>query len=58
MDVSKAILVGDPARLDILKTFLEDAHEVTYNREFRSVVGYYKSTKVLGLSTGVGGRQL
>lgn len=54
MDVSKAILVGDPARLDILKTFLEDAHEVTYNREFRSVVGYYKSTKVLGLSTGVG----
>lgn len=40
MDVSKAILVGDPARLDILKTFLEDAHEVTYNREFRSVVGY------------------
>lgn len=54
MDVSKAILVGDPARLDILKTFLENAHEVTYNREFRSVVGYYKSTKVLGLSTGVG----
>lgn len=52
--VTKAILVGDPARLDVLKTFLEDAREVTYNREFRSIVGTYKGSSILGLSTGVG----
>ncbi|HFI0214557.1 TPA: nucleoside phosphorylase [Streptococcus suis] len=51
---SKAILVGDPARLDLLLDLLEDGKELAYNREFRSIIGNYKGTKILGISTGIG----
>lgn len=52
--ISKAIFVGDPKRLDVLKAFLRDAQELAYNREFRSISGSYEDIKILGLSTGVG----
>ncbi|HWQ79543.1 MAG TPA: nucleoside phosphorylase [Anaerovoracaceae bacterium] len=50
-----ALLPGDPGRIDNIKTFLTDAEELTYNREMRSVCGYYKGVKVLAVSTGMGG---
>ena len=50
-----ALLPGDPARLDRIKTFLTDVQELAYNREFRSLVGSYRGIKVLALSTGIGG---
>jgi uridine phosphorylase len=50
-----AILPGDPGRIDNIKTFLTDAKEIAYNREIRSVSGYYKGIKVLAVSTGMGG---
>lgn len=50
-----AILPGDPGRIDNIKTFLTDAVELAYNREMRSVCGYYKGVKVLAVSTGMGG---
>ncbi len=50
-----AILPGDPGRIDHIKTFLTDAKELAYNREIRSVSGYYKGIKVLAVSTGMGG---
>ncbi len=50
-----AILPGDPARLDTLIPFLDDYEEVTFNREYRSITGYYKGIKILGMSTGMGG---
>jgi len=50
-----AILPGDPARLDKLIPFLDDYEEVTFNREYRSITGYYKGIKILGMSTGMGG---
>jgi len=49
------ILPGDPKRIDHIKTFLTDAKELAYNREIRSVSGYYKGVKVLAVSTGMGG---
>ncbi|MBQ4650268.1 MAG: nucleoside phosphorylase [Firmicutes bacterium] len=50
-----AILPGDPARLDKLIPFLDDYREETFNREYRSITGYYKGIKILGMSTGMGG---
>lgn len=50
-----AIMPGDPARIDRIIPFLEDVKELSYNREFRSVSGYYKGVKVIAISTGIGG---
>lgn len=53
-DIQDAILVGDPARLNVLKTLLESPEELEYNREFRSIKGKYKGKEILGISTGIG----
>lgn len=50
-----AIMPGDPARIDRIIPFLEDVKELAYNREFRSISGYYKGVKVIAISTGIGG---
>ena len=50
-----ALLPGDPARLDRIRTFLTDVEELAYNREFRSLVGSFQGVKVLAVSTGIGG---
>lgn len=50
-----ALLPGDPARLDRIKTFLSDVSELAYNREYRSLVGSYQGVRVLAVSTGIGG---
>lgn len=53
--IEYAILPGDPARIDRIKAHLENAEELAYNREFRSVRGVYRGVNVLALSTGIGG---
>jgi uridine phosphorylase len=53
--VKYAILPGDPARIDKIIPFLTDVKEETFNREYRSVTGFYKGTKILCMSTGMGG---
>ncbi|MBO4643235.1 MAG: nucleoside phosphorylase [Alphaproteobacteria bacterium] len=50
-----ALLPGDPARLDRISPFLSDVKELAYNREYRSISGFYKGVKVLAVSTGIGG---
>lgn len=50
-----AILPGDPMRVDRIKTFLTDAKDIAFNREHKSVSGYYKGVKVMAVSTGMGG---
>ena len=50
-----AILPGDPARLDHIKKYLDNVEELAYNREFRSLSGFYKGMKVIAISTGIGG---
>lgn len=50
-----ALLPGDPKRIDRVKQFLTDSREIVYNREFRTVLGYYKNIPILVVSTGIGG---
>jgi len=55
IEAKYAILPGDPKRLDVIKTFLDNPKELNYNREFRTLEGEYKGVKVIACSTGVGG---
>lgn len=50
-----AILPGDPGRVGRVKQYLENIKEVAFNREFKTITGYYKGVKVMVTSTGVGG---
>lgn len=53
-DVKKAIIVGDPARVDKIGSFLKDSRTITFNREFKSLIGTYQNIKILVISTGIG----
>ena len=50
-----ALMPGDPKRVDVIAQYLEDVKELTFNREYRSIIGTYKGMKVIGISTGMGG---
>ena len=50
-----AILPGDPARVNAIAAMMDDAGEVTFNREYHSMVGTYKGRRILAISTGMGG---
>ncbi len=55
IDVKYALLPGDPARLDRIAPYLENVQELTFNREYRSLIGEYKGIRILAISTGIGG---
>lgn len=50
-----ALLPGDPQRVEHVARFLDDVQPLAYNREFRSLRGWYQGIEVLVLSTGIGG---
>ncbi|MBQ6478023.1 MAG: nucleoside phosphorylase [Erysipelotrichaceae bacterium] len=50
-----ALMPGDPKRIDVTASCLENVEELTFNREYRSIVGTYKGMRVIGISTGMGG---
>jgi uridine phosphorylase len=50
-----ALLPGDPARVDEVAKFLEHSEVLAYNREYKTVKGFYKGIPVLVTSTGIGG---
>ncbi|MCR4856025.1 MAG: nucleoside phosphorylase [Erysipelotrichaceae bacterium] len=50
-----ALMPGDPKRVDVIASTLDDVRELTFNREYRSIIGTYKGMKVIGISTGMGG---
>jgi len=52
--IDKAIIVGDPARVDKFKPFMTQVKDLEYNREFKSIEGEYNSERLLVLSSGVG----
>lgn len=55
-DVSEyVILPGDPARVLRVAELLDSYEEVAYNREFRTIKGYYKGVPITVTSTGIGG---
>ena len=55
LNIRCALLPGDPARLDAIARQLQNAEELAYNREFRSLRGTYRGLPVLAVSTGIGG---
>ena len=54
LDVKYALLPGDPARVERAKLLLEDAVDLAFNREYKSVLGTYQGMKVLVISSGIG----
>lgn len=55
-DISEyVILPGDPARVLKVGEFLDSYEEIAYNREFRTIRGYYKGVPITVTSTGIGG---
>lgn len=54
-DVGEYVLLpGDPGRIDQIAELLENPKEIAYNREYRTVTGFYKGVKVSATSTGIG----
>jgi uridine phosphorylase len=51
---TKAIVVGDPARVEKFRAFLTDVQDLVFNREYKSILGTYNGEKVLIMSTGMG----
>ena len=48
------LLVGDPARIDLVAEHLSRVESLANNREFRSIVGYCGSQPINVVSTGIG----
>lgn len=55
-DISEyVILPGDPSRVLRVGKYLDSYEEIAYNREFRTIKGYYKGVPITVTSTGIGG---
>jgi len=48
------ILVGDPDRVELIASFLDEIEFQAQNREFVTVTGYYKGKRISAVSTGIG----
>jgi uridine phosphorylase len=48
------ILPGDPGRVDFIAEHFDDAKEIAFNREYKTVTGTYKGRPVSVTSTGIG----
>lgn len=54
-DVAKYVLLpGDPDRVLRIAKYLDDAREIAFHREHRTVTGSYKGIEVSATSTGMG----
>jgi uridine phosphorylase len=54
-DISdKIIIVGDPGRVDMLSSLLDDIRVKKENREFRTVTGSYEGNEITIISSGIG----
>lgn len=52
---SNVIAVGDPKRVELLSSLLDDAKVVNRHRGFFTVTGYYKNSRVTLATHGIGG---
>lgn len=54
-DISdKIILVGDPGRVDMLSSLLQDIRVRKENREFHTVTGTFENSEITIISSGIG----
>ncbi len=51
---NKIILVGDPGRVALVASFLDNKESEVESREFRSITGNYKGKRLTIVSTGIG----
>lgn len=49
------LLPGDPGRVPVLASAWDEAEEVAYHREYRSMRGSYRGAPISACSTGIGG---
>ena len=54
IDTDRAVIMGDPARVDTIAALMDNVQEWAFNREYKSIVGEYKGKKILAMSTGIG----
>jgi uridine phosphorylase len=54
-NIDIAFLPGDPGRVPKIAGYLENAKDLAYHREYRSMRGQWKGQEVLVCSTGIGG---
>lgn len=50
----RIILVGDPARVDVVASFFNEIEFTQKNREFKTVTGMYNGKKLSVISSGIG----
>ncbi len=50
----KVILVGDPGRVETVASFFDHTECTIENREFKTVTGTFKGTRISVISTGIG----
>ena len=50
----KIIIVGDPGRVDMIASMMQEIRVRKENREFRTVTGYYDNTEFTVISSGIG----
>lgn len=55
IDTKFAILPGDPARVERIAKHFDHSEDFGMSREYRSIAGFYKGTRILAISTGMGG---
>jgi uridine phosphorylase len=54
-DISdKIVIVGDPGRVDMLASLMQDIRIRKENREFRTVTGSFENTEITVISSGIG----
>ena len=54
-DVGRYVLLpGDPGRVPLIASYLDDAQEIAHNREYRTFTGSLAGEKVSVMSTGMG----
>ena len=54
-DVGKYVLLpGDPGRVPMIADFFDDAREMAFNREYRTITGKVEGIQVSAVSTGIG----
>ncbi len=54
-DISnKIIIVGDPGRVDMLASMMNEVRVRKENREFRTVTGFFESSEITVISSGIG----
>ena len=58
LGIKRALLVGDPGRIHRVAGHLNNAKELSSNREYLSICGEYNGERILALSTGIGGASM